>query len=749
MEGIGGGDIYRLPEECVSQVISRTSPRDSCRCSAVSTAIRAAADSDAVWSRFLPPDIHSIVSRAIDPLPESTTKKGLFLSLCDRPILVDGGKMSFALDRLSSGKCYMLSARSLSITWGHAPQYWRWISQPDSRFAEVAKLLDVCWLDIRGKIESKLLSQNTTYAAYLIFKVNRNNYGFSYTPQKTTVSLGAHVSTHTVCLVPDDNEEEAPNDDEETFDDNEEEAPNDDEEAERLGAFDSTRNFFLWPNDDEEASDDSEEEALNDDEEAERSGAFDSTHNFFPCPNDDKEALDDNEEAMPDNEEEAPNNEAMSDNEEEAPNNEAAPAPNNYEEEAPNNEEASTDDEEAEEGAMMRLGAFNSSHNFFLWPNNNEEASDNNEEASDNNEETEERTTINVRYPKRRDDGWMEMEMGDFYNEEGEDGEVEMILKEIGGHWKSGLVFQGIEVRPKNREMERYGVDGDDISRLPEECVSHVISMTSPSDSCRCAAVSTAFRSAADSDGVWNRFLPSDLPSILSRAVDPPAGYATKKDLYFRLCDLPLLLDGGKMSFQLERSSGGKCYMLSARSLLIVWGGTMKYWRWISLPDSRFTEVAQLLNVCWLEIRGKIESKMLSRNTTYAAYLIFKTKGQGDSFSYKPQKTMVRLGSHVSHHDVCLAPDSAETRGNTHMYRNFLNWRGVPTLPHVGDAEQEATRNVRCPQKRDDGWMEMEMGEFYNEEGDDGEVEMSLMEIKGGHWKTGLILQGIEVRPKK
>jgi len=40
-------------------------------------------------------------------------------------------------------------------------------------------------------------------------------------------------------------------------------------------------------------------------------------------------------------------------------------------------------------------------------------------------------------------------------------------------------------------------------------------------------------------------------------------------------------------SFQLERKSGKKCYMLAARSLAIVWGDDERYWNWISLPDSR------------------------------------------------------------------------------------------------------------------------------------------------------------------
>jgi len=41
-------------------------------------------------------------------------------------------------------------------------------------------------------------------------------------------------------------------------------------------------------------------------------------------------------------------------------------------------------------------------------------------------------------------------------------------------------------------------------------------------------------------------------------------------------------------SFQLDRKSGKKCYMLAARSLAIAWGDDNRYWNWIAMPDSRF-----------------------------------------------------------------------------------------------------------------------------------------------------------------
>ena len=41
----------------------------------------------------------------------------------------------------------------------------------------------------------------------------------------------------------------------------------------------------------------------------------------------------------------------------------------------------------------------------------------------------------------------------------------------------------------------------------------------------------------------------------------------------------------------LDRETGAKCYMISARALCIIWGDTPQYWRWIPLTDSRFAKL--------------------------------------------------------------------------------------------------------------------------------------------------------------
>uniref|UniRef100_I1P5F9 F-box domain-containing protein n=1 Tax=Oryza glaberrima TaxID=4538 RepID=I1P5F9_ORYGL len=264
-----------------------------------------------------------------------------------------------------------------------------------------------------------------------------------------------------------------------------------------------------------------------------------------------------------------------------------------------------------------------------------------------------------------------------------------------------------------------------EIARLPEELLVAALSLTSPRDACRAAAVCRDFRAAADSDAVWSRFLPRDLPRLADGELSPPP--PSTKGLFLRLSAAPLLLPHELTSMWLEREKGRKCYMLSARALQITWGDTPRYWRWIPLTDSRFKEGAELLSVCWLEIHGKILSKMLSRNTNYAAYLVYRIADRSYGLDFPFQEASVSIGGSTTTRQV----GSVERR---------LKRRCSHALVLAEDIEH--------PQKRSDGWMELKLGELYNEEGDDGEVCISFRETEG-HWKRGLVVQGIEIRPKK
>ncbi|KAK6917108.1 Phloem protein 2-like [Dillenia turbinata] len=270
-----------------------------------------------------------------------------------------------------------------------------------------------------------------------------------------------------------------------------------------------------------------------------------------------------------------------------------------------------------------------------------------------------------------------------------------------------------------------------EIPFTPEGCISTILSLTSPEDAIRLSLVASNFRSAADSDAVWEKFLPSDYEDLISRAVDFSSSwlnFESKKDLYFRLCDSPLLIDDGQLSFWLDKQTGKKCYMIAPRALHISWGDTPEYWKWISVPESRFPEVAVLLSVCWLEIRGRIKCSFLSPNTTYAAFLVFKLEDEHYGFTLDYEAMDVSVGTNASTSQTRGAYLSRETRNQQYRKRKPL---------------EDMNQKIEYPNKRSDGWFEVELGEIFIER-DDGDLEMSVLETKRLYWKSGLIVQGIE-----
>ena len=103
----------------------------------------------------------------------------------------------------------------------------------------------------------------------------------------------------------------------------------------------------------------------------------------------------------------------------------------------------------------------------------------------------------------------------------------------------------------KERERERNGPPlVAELSELPEGCISDIVSLTSPKDACRVCAVSHIFRAAAESNAVWERFLPSDYQAIIARSSASSSSdilnLCSKKKIYLSLSDNPILIDDSK-----------------------------------------------------------------------------------------------------------------------------------------------------------------------------------------------------------
>lgn len=137
-------------------------------------------------------------------------------------------------------------------------------------------------------------------------------------------------------------------------------------------------------------------------------------------------------------------------------------------------------------------------------------------------------------------------------------------------------------------------------------------------------------------------------------------------------------------------------------------------WSTVRVICDRFSQVAELKLVLGLDIKANIETKNLSQGTTYAAYLVYQLSQFKSGFGRSPIVLRInyRKSGVVSVHSVILDPMP-------------------PRALHRGD-----------------GWMEIEMGcQFLIEQGDDDDaVECRVTE--GSNLKSGLIVEGIELRPK-
>jgi hypothetical protein len=146
-----------------------------------------------------------------------------------------------------------------------------------------------------------------------------------------------------------------------------------------------------------------------------------------------------------------------------------------------------------------------------------------------------------------------------------------------------------------------------------------------------------------------------------------------------------------------------------------------------------------------LEIRGKIQSKMLSDNTTYTAYMVFKLAENFFRLDFPFQNASVSFRGSESTRQVCLqacANEDGDIAAGAPPYQILQRRGSRPSTVTPG-------KDVLLPRRRADGWMEVELGQFYNEGGDDHEVSISLTETTAGNYKFGLIVRGMEVRTKQ
>ncbi|KAL8107553.1 lectin-like [Apium graveolens] len=169
-----------------------------------------------------------------------------------------------------------------------------------------------------------------------------------------------------------------------------------------------------------------------------------------------------------------------------------------------------------------------------------------------------------------------------------------------------------------------------------------------------------------------------------------------------------LLLKQKKQKYWVDKKSHANFFMLYARSFTITWSEDKRFWHWpyLSESDGVFIDVAEMLNVCWLEVHGKLEASMLSPGVLYE--FVFEVMLRDPAYGWEVPVNL-RL----------TRPD--------------------------GSKQEHKENLMEKPRGR---WIEIVIGEFMASQEKSGEIECSLYEYQGGKWKKGLLVKGVAVRPK-
>ncbi|XP_062162888.1 lectin-like [Alnus glutinosa] len=165
--------------------------------------------------------------------------------------------------------------------------------------------------------------------------------------------------------------------------------------------------------------------------------------------------------------------------------------------------------------------------------------------------------------------------------------------------------------------------------------------------------------------------------------------------------------NNNSLKYGVDQNPNSNCFFLHSKNLSITWGEDNRYWRWSKIEETsdKVVDVAELLEVCWLEVRGELETRKLSPGTRYEVAFVIMMKEAATGWE---APVNVRL----------ILPD-----GN----------------------KQEGKENLMKKPRGE--WIEIPVGEFVASPEKSEEMKFSIYE-HGGHWKRGLVVKGIAIRPK-
>nr|C0HJV2.1 RecName: Full=Lectin; AltName: Full=Agglutinin; Short=LAA [Luffa acutangula] len=168
-----------------------------------------------------------------------------------------------------------------------------------------------------------------------------------------------------------------------------------------------------------------------------------------------------------------------------------------------------------------------------------------------------------------------------------------------------------------------------------------------------------------------------------------------------------IFLNNRTKRYWFDKNAESNCFMLYARDLLITWSQDKRYWRWNPFQEHGNTlEVAELIDVCWLNIVGNIETSVLSPGISYEA-------------AFEVMLTNSASGWRIPVDVKLKMPDGSEQESQVNL--------------------QDKPRGV---------WFFISVGHFKISVGETiGNIEFSIVQHQEA--KRGLLVKGLVIQPKQ
>lgn len=222
---------------------------------------------------------------------------------------------------------------------------------------------------------------------------------------------------------------------------------------------------------------------------------------------------------------------------------------------------------------------------------------------------------------------------------------------------------------------------------LPESCIALVLTHLEPTEICKFGRVNRAFHRASLTDVVWEPKLPENY-QFLVKNYHLDEDYScprpkmmislTKKEIFARLCRPNHFGSSNNKVFWMEKNRG-ICVCISWKELKITGIEDRRYWSHISSDESRFSTIAFLKQIWWVEVEGNLEFEFPAGN-----YSLF--------FRLQLGKTSRRLGRRICTvdqvHGWNIKPvqfQLSTSNGQQATAQYYLNEPGKWINYHVGD----------------------------------------------------------------